>query len=860
MKKATAIFTIMLIVAGLLSTTAFGQHIKSYKTKQNNKKVTTSFDRVRAYTDGRGVYLDWQMRVESGNLGFHVYRMSGSEKIRVNPHLIGGGFLRDNTENLRGLSYSHFDPSGHFGTAYFVETVNIDGRNTFSGYVFPEFVRDLTPIAGISSEKMFKAAARMDHLIEREAPILPKQLLSEIRQNALPPDPLKQKYIAAQPGVKIGVNREGVYRVSRSALETAGFDLSGSSTNWQLFADGIEQAIIVGDGDAYIEFYGTGVDTNETDTQIYYLINGLTPGKRIGTSVRRRIAGIVAAESYRTAALKDDRVLYIGTLRNGAKSNFFSDKIINSTGVSVDFDVDEIDFGSESSTLVVTAQGLTYLPHVIQVSLNGEYLGDITGNNHQSMTRSFQIPTAKLLEGTNSLFLKTPDGATAVSLLDEIQVGYKRRFKSRQNALSFYTIPSRAATVTGFTTSNIRVFDITYPHTPTLVRNLNIVEDNGEFGVYLPANRSKRFYAVEDSAVLTPVSIGLNKGSDLSTPAHNAEFLAITYKDWKTQATDWANYRIGQGITAEVVDVEDIFDEFSFGRISADAIRDFLQFAKTNWQTPPDYVLLFGDTTYDPRDYENRGSPNYIPAKMVDTLYDETGSDEALADFDLDGLAELSIGRIPNRDAATVTLVLNKVMNFEQSVSNGIDRGVLFASDKPDGYDFVGLSQRLANELPAGTDYVMINRNDPDSRTNLLNQINGGKFLVNYSGHGSTGLWASTSFYSILDVPNISNSPNYSIFTMLTCLNGYFLRTTANSLSEALLHSPNGGGVVVWSSTGKTTPDVQEVMARKFIQNFSDPNIERLGDSINIAKQNVVGGRDVRLSWALLGDPMLKIR
>lgn len=177
----------------------------------------------------------------------------------------------------------------------------------------------------------------------------------------------------------------------------------------------------------------------------------------------------------------------------------------------------------------------------------------------------------------------------------------------------------------------------------------------------------------------------------------------------------------------------------------------------------------------------------------------------------------------------------------------------------PNGYDFAGMSQRLANLLPNETNSTMINRADANARGNLLTALNTGKYLVNYSGHGSPALWAASDFYSATDVHTMSNGTNYSIFTMLTCLNGYFISPNNESLAELMLNAPNGGGVSAWASSGKTTPDVQEILARRFYQKISEGNILKMGDLIKDAKQNVIGGRDVRLSWTLLGDPMLKV-
>ena len=313
------------------------------------------------------------------------------------------------------------------------------------------------------------------------------------------------------------------------------------------------------------------------------------------------------------------------------------------------------------------------------------------------------------------------------------------------------------------------------------------------------------------------------------------------------------------GFSVEVVRVDDIFDEFNYGITSANSIRAFLQFAKNNWQTPPNYVLILGDASWDPRKYTANPQVNFVPTKFFDTAYEETGSDEALADFDDDGLAEMAIGRIAAQTGGDITQVLNKVTAFEQTAGQGFTRGALFVSDLAIGYDFDGMNQRLANELPPGTPIVRINRGDANSRANLLAELNNGRYLVNYSGHGSPTLWAASDFYTAADAPLMTNGTNYTLFTMLTCSNGYFVHPSIESLAEAALKAQNGGGVAVWASSGKTTPDVQEVLARRFYQKISQGSILRIGDLIRDAKQNVTGGRDVRLSWTLLGDPTLKV-
>jgi len=822
--------------------------------------ISTEFASAEAFSDGNGVWFKWQMEVESNNLGFNVYRINGSNKEQVNPYLISGGFLQNGEETFPGGNYTFFDPKGSFGQMYLIETLAINGQKTVSIPIFAKYTDNLVGIAGNTSDQLINETKKADFRIEKNEFSLTKELHREIAENALPPNLDRQRLIADQPGVKIGVKKEGIYRVSRTELENAGFDLNSPSANWQLYMNGNEQAIIVGNGDDYIEFYGQGIDTIESGTQIYFLINGAQAGKRIQPSVRRRLAGNVVSNSYEQSFYRADRLLYFSSLRNGGANNFFSDKIIGTAGVTVTFDLDGIDQSITETVLTIGVQGVTATPHNINITLNNVPLAPMTGSNLNLMTKTYQIPTSLLIEGSNSILFKVPTATNDVSLVESVKVNYSRNYLAKQNALSFYAKPLKQFEVKGFTSNNFRVLDTTYPDAPTVVTNLQQTEDNGNFGVIIPANRSRKFFAAAQNAVLSIDTIEENTPSLLTNTNYNAALIIITHKNWMNEAEDWADYRINQGFSVKIVRVDDIFDEFNYGITSANSIRSFLQFAKNNWQTPPNYVLILGDASWDPRGYTTNPFANFVPTKMFDTAYEETGSDEALADFNDDGLAELAVGRIPAKTAADVTRMLNKVSVFEVTSHQGFSRGALFASDLPNGYDFAGMSQRLANELPVATTSVMVNRADTNARTTLLAELNNGRFLVNYSGHGAPNLWAATNFYSSADVPSMANGTNYSVFTMLTCLNGYFLAANNDSLAELVLKAQNGGGVAVWASSGKTTPDVQEVLARRFYQKTSEGNMTRIGDLIKDAKMNVFGGRDVRLSWTLLGDPLLKVR
>ncbi len=854
MKKIMA--TACLVVFSLLiNSSAAAQTVNFDKKTRKTVDSSVKFAAVEAVSDGAGVFLKWQTESETKNSGFLVYRVSGDERKLVSTSLIAGGFLQNGQEKTVGGDYSFFDAEGDLNSIYVIESIGADGRKSLTDQITPIYSND------VPEGKAAKSAAADDNqpnsLIESEELIYPKDLgaFSKTAQEVNSLD--THRFVVGQPGVKIGVKKEGLYRVTRAELQAAGFNVSVNSNLWQLYLNGVEQAIIVGGNGDYIEFYGKGIDTPESDTRIYNLIAGTANGKRVGSLFLRAISANVAAVNYNQFYTLKERTTYIySQILNGEKENFFG-RVVGSAGATINFNLSAVSFEAPEARLEVNLQGATSNAHSIKVNINGTDLtAPIVGSGLISLQGTFTIPTQYLRNGVNQLNLTA---TTGVSLFESLRVDNSRRYVADQNRLLFYTQNYKATKVEGFSSSNIRVFDTSDASNIKIFYGLKTESNGTTFSVNLPANRGRTAMAVENSGLLTADSLVYNEPSTLATRTNAAELVIISHKSLIAQAETWAAYRRAQGTTVKVIDVADVDDEFNYGITGAAAIRGFLQYAVGNWQTAPKYALFVGDASSDPRNYLGNGNFNLVPTKLVDTVYTETGSDEALADFNDDGLAEVAVGRIPARTPAEVTNALAKVTKFEQTIAQAPSRGALFASDLPDGYDFAGLSQRLADQLPGSVAKTYINRSQGDAAA-LVAAMNQGKFLVNYSGHGNVSVWAAPAFFQTSNIAQLTNSDRLSLFTMLTCLNGYFIQPTGDSLSETLLKTSTGGAAAVWSSTGLTTPDIQETMGTRFYQQVAAGNITRLGDLITDAKTTINSGRDVRLSWVLLGDPMLKMK
>ena len=62
-----------------------------------------------------------------------------------------------------------------------------------------------------------------------------------------------------------------------------------------------------------------------------------------------------------------------------------------------------------------------------------------------------------------------------------------------------------------------------------------------------------------------------------------------------------------------VVNLDQVYNEFSSGIVDPVAIRDFLKYTRTTWSVKPQYVLLFGAGSYDYKNILKLSDHNWVP-------------------------------------------------------------------------------------------------------------------------------------------------------------------------------------------------------------------------------------------------------
>ncbi|MGI8838926.1 MAG: C25 family cysteine peptidase [Pyrinomonadaceae bacterium] len=847
--------------------------------------TATTFAKVmsfRAFSSNRGNLLEWQTAFEVNNLGFKVYRERKGKRVSINRSIIAGSALMaaPGTVMTAGNSYSWFDPSGTSDSVYYLEDIDVNGTRKLHGPIVPSgaavnsgptksgraiLLNDLN--ANARANTIARRSQRDWALSAGSQPgnsDNSSQLSAGAPSSAQSQD--KQRTLAAIPGLKLSVRATGWYRVTQAALLAGGLNANADLRYLQLYADGIEIPIVINSskptgalkpGDS-IEFYGAALDTPSADTRVYWLVSGTTPGKRIKAQALKNVSSGELLVSFEYTVESKERLLYFSGLLNGEKENFFG-QVINSEPVVQTLSVQHLNAGA-ASRLELALQGATLQEHVVTVLVNGTEVGVLNFTGQQNKVTQLSIGAGLLREGDNTVTLQSRNGDMDISLVDYLRLNYAHTYQADNDYLQF-TVNGRAQ-VSGFSVAGVILLDITDPNSVSLFHpKTDKAADGYRFTLQTSATRT--FLALTDQRAAQLAALNRNQPSNWSTNGPGADLVVITHCDFRNSVEPLAQLRRNEGMSVAVVNIEDVYDEFSYGAHDARAIRDFLEWTQTHWQRVPRFVLLVGDGSFDPRNYlGNSWQTDLVPAHLIDTALMETVSDDWFVDFDNDGVGELALGRLPVSTVTEADTIISKIVNY--SPGNALQSAVMVADrmDAGTNFDFEGASEALGSLLPATIGVQKIYRGDnspSDVHDQIVNGVNQGPLLVNFMGHGSVEVWTGDPILSTSDAAEFNNGTRLSVFLMLTCLNGHFQNPARESLAEALIRTDGGGAVAVWASSGMTEPAPQFDMSKALYQHLFGSQPSTLGEAIRRAKlgnSNI----DVRRTWILLGDPTMRIR
>lgn len=372
----------------------------------------------------------------------------------------------------------------------------------------------------------------------------------------------------------------------------------------------------------------------------------------------------------------------------------------------------------------------------------------------------------------------------------------------------------------------------------------------------------------------------------------------------------------------EVVLAEDIYREYSGGRLSPPAIRDFLRWAYAGRDgrgpgaNPLQYVLLLGSGHFDYRNLSGQaagGLANHVPPYE---FLAGGGDGEGLASDDFyalldpgdvvtDGaVMDLSIGRVPARNAAEARDYLRKVAEYEDPALAGAWRGrMAFAADdgtqRGNTNDFDGIWQGhttfadsisrtvLRNEPGVTADQVFLldYRFDgafhkPEAAQDLIALINQGALAVTYVGHGANSQWSDEALLQTNDgLARLSNRGRTPFLNSFSCTVGRFESIKQDCMSDRMVMARDKGAIAAVSAIRESYPVENLNLAVAFYRRAfpaspasrgvdGGPDGDQadaymtIGDALREAKNSneYPEGQRNDTRYNLLGEPVLLVR
>lgn len=727
------------------------------------------------------------------------------------------------------------------------------------------------------------------------------------------------------PQVKITVNADGLYRVTYAALQSAGVSTavlnSLNPRTFRLLDAGQEQHIhVIGEGDNVfhpadsILFYGRrNTHPHSNDDNVYWLTWGGANGLRMAVQNAAPSGAPLAQTLLTTAHVEENNEYkqqrpFVDWLQPVLYDNWYAglvttSRVVNFPGLQVNT------ASAVTPVLSVWLAGDRQNPgnYTLQFTLNSSASQSKTWANVRVLDGTVNLPAGVLVNGNNTIEVR-PLVETHAAWLDWLRLTYPYNgqylsgatFNNPDSGLWRYQISNVPAAAPW-------VLNVGAPHQPKLLSNA-ASSGGGPYTIswQQSTTAADQYLVVPEAEVRTPAAVSVWQGSTLLDTTQQVDYLMIAHPSLMAAVQPLATMHANSGLSVRVVNVQEVYDLWSDGSLSADAIRSFLAYAYSNYPTPaPTYVLLVGDGSMNFRGYSISGVPtprlNYIPPFQggFDAWSGASISDNAFVTVQgTDLLGEMVISRLPVNSAAETTVVVNKILQYPLTFPQSRALHTLWVTDNPDndnpvfGTQFHMASDEtlapLQPQFQAHRVYLCVpglNNCPPDpwiytsalvAREALMNKWNEGQLLLHFTGHGSITTWAGWQadnlfriVWNNLCIPGtttcLNNGAALPFLLVSSCVNGYFVSPQSDSIDEGLLRASGRGTIGGFTGVTFDTLPPQTHLLRNFVHAVMQEGMTQPGVAATVARARTFAAlpfpdnERAAVGHGLTGDPAMKL-
>ncbi|HKK09867.1 MAG TPA: C25 family cysteine peptidase, partial [Bacteroidales bacterium] len=352
----------------------------------------------------------------------------------------------------------------------------------------------------------------------------------------------------------------------------------------------------------------------------------------------------------------------------------------------------------------------------------------------------------------------------------------------------------------------------------------------------------------------------------MSTP----DVFVITGQQLMEDAQSYASFHQSNGFTVEVVDIADVFSNFSGGVTDFAAIRNFMAHHHQKSDGALSYLTIYGDASV-----YAEGDRFVVPAYQSSEVwmnYMLEGGDryfaylddgETFSDSDAD--MDIAVGRIPVATREEAAMFNQKLINYNQDRGDFQISMSLVADDED-----AGVHMNIQEETFAIVDDYAKSMNihkiyldqypqetqgeqqvSPLAQQALAGAFERGDIILDFMGHGGHSGWAHEQMLTV-DVVNSLENEHYP-FVLFPSKQNFYHPETA-SLAEQLLIQQNGA-IACLSSTENSFSQSWNNFKSLLHQAVFEEGIVTHGLAMKYA-YNHGYGTSVG-SYCLLGDPLM---
>ncbi|MFH1198339.1 MAG: type IX secretion system sortase PorU [bacterium] len=678
--------------------------------------------------------------------------------------------------------------------------------------------------------------------------------------------------------------------------------------------DLIENAVLIfGEEDGkfdegdYILFYGRGTNFWEYDNSAkqavrrkhwyskanyYFITSGGANGKRmVQKNSLNELTYFEQNSTHSYHSFEEDKInkdgsgkIYVGDeFSASSTSKTYVTSLPHLIPGEVNYQFSFVNYSSEYHQLKIDESGTTLLNKSIDGSngyystgklynLSAEYNGVFTEN--RSMLRIEYIP-----------------GPGDFGYLDYFEIVYPMAMMASDDILYVYSLDTTSViqyTFSNFGNSDILVFDVTNFSEVNRINPLMLSGGQFKFQSARTKGSLSKYFGICSNKILTPPAGSQISNSDIHGNTSGSEYVIIANKNFSEETETLADYRNSESLnkfSTKVFYIDEIYNEFSGGIIDPTAIRNFLKYAYNNWQIKPFYVLLFGDGSYDVLDTEAKGN-NFIPTFQTEESFNYVFSypydDYYARIIGTDKKVDLALSRLNVNSQEEAEIYIDKIKFYENESGRGLWRNLitLVADDGlttkgDDGNQHTKQVEDLANNyVPKYFDknriylsmyptvLTTLGRRKPGVNEAIVNAVNAGTLLLNYTGHGNEKVWAHEE---ALDCSvNLNQFKNDKLFflTAATCEFGKYDNPGLASGAEKMLLLEGGGmigGIAASRAVeGTSNSELNNLFYQKL---FDGKDANDLPHTIGMAlfntKQKYSGINDEK--FHLFGEPVLRL-